>query len=222
MAKKTHPLEGSRSWRMMAPSYFGERGAAGWPDSNGWLANGASSIMYETYIDLSGYEMEDLTLLPMEAALQDPGLYSAGRLTEPMWVMDVMSQVRLSAATLTNMLNPAINDFNNAPGMMAQDDNFNLITMGTLRIMGNSTGTTASAAALPPWIPQNVSTFGSGEPITVQKLWCYRFVFLLAAEDDPIVIPASRFLLNGVVTKESDLVYINRLRRDYELQGAVE
>lgn len=222
MAKKGHPLEGQRSWRMMAPSYLADRGAAGWPDSNGWLSNGASSIVYETYIDLSGYEMEDLTLLPMEAALQDPGLYSGGRLTEPLWVMDVMSQVRLPASTLTDMLDQTNNNFNNAPGMMGQDDNFNLITMGTLRIMGNSTQTSAAAASAPPWISQNVSTFGSGSPVTVQKLWCYRFVFLLGEEDDPIMIPASRFLLNGLVTKEADLVYVNRLKRSYELQGAVE
>ena len=93
--------------------------------------------------------------------------------------------------------------------------------MGQLRIMGNSSQTTATAATLPPWIAQNLSTFGSGAPVTVQKLWVYRFVYLVAASTDPLNIPASRLLLRGMVTKESDLVYIQRLRRSYELQGAL-
>ena len=222
MAKRTpHVLEGSRSWNQMIPSYTNQKGAAAWNASSGWLPAGANSLYFETYIDLSGFEREDLTILPMETAVQDPGLYSGGRLTTPLWVMDVVSQVRLDDTTLNEMLDPTLNQYNNAPGMNGQDQDFNQITMGQLRIMGNSTQTTSTAATLPPWISQNLSTFGSGAPVTVQKLWVYRFVFLEAGATDPLNIPASRILLRGMVTKETDLVYIQRLRRAYELQGAV-
>ena len=222
MAKRTpHALEGSRSWNQMIPSYQSAKGASAWTEANGWLANGSNSLFFETYIDLSGFEREDLTILPMETAVQDPGLYSGGALTDPMWVMDVVSQVRLPESTLSNMLDITNNQYNNAPGMNGQPQDFNQITMGQLRIMGNSTLTTATAAILPPWISQNLSTFGSGAPVTVQKLWVYRFVFLVAAAGKPLNIPASRILLRGMVTKETDLVYIQRLRRAYELQGAV-
>ncbi len=219
--KKPHPLEGSRSWNMMCPSYQNVRGAAGWNDSNGWQSNGANSLYYETYIDLSGYEMEDLTVLPLETAIQDPGLYSGGRISTALWVMDVVSQERLSAATLTNMLDITNNDYNNAPGMMGQSQEFQQITMGQLRIMGPTTQVTTTGQTFPPWISQSLSTFGSGAPVTVQKLWVYRFVLLEAAAADPLIIPASRILLRGMVTKESDLVYIQRLKRSYELQGAL-
>ena len=222
MPKRTpHVLEGSRSWNMMIPSYQNQKGAAAWNEANGWKANGANSLYYETYIDLSGFEREDLTIMPLQTAVQDPGLYSGGRLTEPMWVMDVISQERLPAETLTNMLDVTNNDYNNAPGMMGQSQEFQQITMGQLRIMGNSNQTTLTTATLPPWIAQNLSTFGSGAPVTVQKLWVYRFVYLVAASTDPLNIPASRLLLRGMVTKESDLVYIQRLRRSYELQCAL-
>jgi hypothetical protein len=222
MAKKTpHPLEGARSWNMMAPSYQNTKAAANWNSDNGWEFNGANSLYYETYIDLSGFEMEDLTILPMETAIQDPGLYSGGRLTTPLWVMDVVSQTRLGAETLTNMLDITNNDYNNSPGMMGQPQDFNQITMGQLRIMGNTTQVATTGQLLPPWISQSLSTFGSGAPVTVQKLWVYRFVLLEAAENSPLNIPASRILLRGMVTKESDLVYIQRLRRAYELQGAL-
>jgi hypothetical protein len=215
------PLEGARSWNQMIPSYSNQKGAAAWNDDGGWLSQGANSLYFETYIDLAGYEREDLTLVPMEAAVQDPGLYSGGRLTDPLWVMDVISQVRLPANTITAMLTNGLNEYNNAPGMSGQTQDFNQITMGQLRIMGNSTLTTATAATLPPWITQNNSAFGSGAPVTVQRLWVYRFVYLVAAADSPLNIPASRILLRGMVTKESDLVYIQRLRRSYELQQLV-
>jgi hypothetical protein len=222
MAKKSpHPLEGSRSWNMMCPSYQNTKGAAAWTSDNGWKSNGANSLYYETYIDLSGFEMEDLTILPMETAVQDPGLYSGGRLTGALWVMDVVSQTRLPAETLTNMLDITNNDYNNAPAMMGQPQEFTQIIMGQLRIMGNTTQISTTGQTLPPWISQSLSTFGSGSPVTVQKLWVYRFVLLQAAENDPLNIPASRILLRGMVTKETDLVYIQRLRRAYELQGAL-
>ena len=222
MSKKAkHPLEGSRSWNMMCPSYQDTKGASLWNESNGWRSGGANSLYYETYIDLSGFEMEDLTILPMETAVQDPGLYSGGRLTGALWVMDVVSQERLPRSTLENMLNIADNDYNNAPGMMGQPQEFTNITMGQLRIMGNTAQIATTGQTLPPWISQSLSTFGSGAPVAVQKLWVYRFVLLQASENDPLNIPASRILLRGMVTKESDLVYIQRLRRSYELQGAL-
>jgi len=219
MAKNA--LEGARSWNQMIPSYSNQKGAAAWNDDGGWLAHGSNSLYFETYIDLAGYEREDLTLVPMEAAIQDPGLYSGGRVTDPLWVMDVISQVRLPANTISTMLTAGLNEYNNAPGMSGQTQDFNQITMGQLRIMGNSTLTTATAATLPPWITQNNSSFGSGAPVTVQRLWVYRFVYLVATVGLPLNIPASRILLRGMVTKESDLVYIQRLRRSYELQQLV-
>lgn len=213
-----HVLEGPRNFNMMCPSYAGQKGASAWAEANGWVSGGTNSIMYETYIDLSGFEREDMTILPMEASVQDPGLYSGGTLTDAMWVMDVASQTRLSANTLENMLDLTNNDYNNAPGMMGQSQEFNAITLGQLRIMGKTTQTTTTGQALPPWISQSLSQFGSGGPIVVQKLWIYRFVYLRAASTDPLNIPASRFLMASTVIHEPDLVYIQRLRRNYELK----
>ena len=77
MPKRTpHVLEGSRSWNMMIPSYQNQKGAAAWNEANGWKANGANSLYYETYIDMSGFEREDLTIMQLQTAVQDPGLNS--------------------------------------------------------------------------------------------------------------------------------------------------
>lgn len=222
-------LMGPRTLTMMAPSYAGVKTATGWPtkiDSassnwgNGWQAEGLHDIYYETYMDLSGYELDDMTFFPIEAGFQDPGIYAgvtAG--TAPnMWVMDVMSQQRLDGDTLSKMLTFTVNEFNNAPGMMGSDITYSEITMGNLRVLGETAQITSN---LKPYIVQNGSAFGSGEAIVTQKLWCYRFINFQAATDDTMYIPASRFVLVGNAQQESDLVYMQRLKNSYENQGSV-
>ena len=238
MAKKTPErgtrvgaLTGPRTLTMMAPSYTGAWAVGGWNVTgdaatsqwgNGWQAVGTTGIYYETYMDLSGYELDDLTFFPIEAGFQDPGLYSidyTGATPPNMWVMDIMSQQRLNPSTLVNMLNPLLNGYNNAPGMMGSNVEYSEITMGNLRVMGLSTQVRSAPA---PMITQNASAFGSGDPVVVQKLWCYRFVlFETTTAGDTMKIPASRFVLVGNAQKESDLVYMQRLKNSYETQGAV-
>lgn len=238
MAKKTPDrgsrigtLMGPRTLSMMVPSYYAAKTATGWPTKNdsststwgkGWQSTSTKGIYYETYMDLSGYELDDMTFFPIESGFQDPGLYSGVTAARPgpnMWVMDIMSQERLDGNTLTKMLDNTLNEFNNAPGMMGSDINYHEITMGNLRVLGATTQVTSSTVL--PFIVQNGSPFGSGEPIVVQKLWCYRFVHFDAAAGDTLSVPASRFVLVGNAQKEADLVYMQRLKNSYENQGSV-
>lgn len=237
MAKRAGALEGPRTLSMMVPSYLGVYGTEGagaaydgWQvhgdaanrqQGNGWKGvPGTFSLYYETYMDLSGYELDDLTFFPVEAGFQDPGLYNASDTTFNLWVMDIVSQQRLSATTISEMLTQTLNNYNNAPGMMASDIEYSEITMGNLRVMGSSLQSTSTAAT--PWIAQSASPFGSGDPIVVQKLWCYRFVYKETRNPgDTLTIPAARFILTGTAAKESDNVYIQRLKNSYETQGSV-
>jgi len=224
-------LEGRRVFKMGAPSVYTTHDGNGWLDktvsgkdynSGGWQAIGANGMYYETYIDLSGYELDDLTLFPGNAHLQDPGLYTAKLATATnLWVMDVMSQERLSSTTLNNMLDATLSQYNNAPGMMGTNIDWTEVTFGNLRVMASTLMATGESN-LEPWIVQAQSDFGSGQPVVVQKLWCYRFINCVGAAADEIHIPASRFILLGTVRKETDNVYIQRLRNSYELQGSVE
>jgi len=61
--------------------------------------------------------------------------------------------------------------------------------------------------------------FGSGNPTAVQKLWVYRVVMFLQtpAPGDLLVIPAANIVLLGDIFKEEELVYMQRLKRSYEL-----
>jgi len=226
--RQTRALQGPRTFSAMMPSYQGmhDGGPNGWTTrgdksipihGQGWVANGLYSIYYETYIDLSALELDDLTLMPIKVGLQDPGFYTESPGTKEMVVMDVISQQRLDANTMENFMSPALNEYNNAPGMPGTDIDYHMITMGNLRIMYLSSQVTTTSR-IKPFITQFSSPFGSGEPVVTQKLWCYRFIYYEGDADQTMEIPASRFILQGEVVDEKQYVYIQRLKQSYELK----
>ena len=226
--RKTRALQGTRNFYCMFPSYQGIHTGSAWTiakdkasvpplSGNGWLANGSSCIYHETYIDLSALEMDDLTLIPMELGLQDPGFYTESDGSNEMVVMDIVSQQKLDADTLTLFMSPSLNEYNNAPAMPGSPIDYHMITMGNLRVMYQS-AQVSTTSALKPFITQFSSPFGSGEPVVTQKLWCYRFVYYVGRAAETMEIPASRIILRARVADEKEYVYIQRLRRSYEIQ----
>jgi hypothetical protein len=67
-------------------------------------------------------------------------------------------------------------------------------------------------------------TFGSGDPTAADKLYCYRIVSVISDDlgDGALaIIPAARQILNGYMDEETELVYMQRLKRSYELANQV-
>jgi hypothetical protein len=65
---------------------------------------------------------------------------------------------------------------------------------------------------------------GSGDPTAADKLFCYRIVSVISDDlgDGALaVIPAARQILNGYMDEETELVYMQRLKRSYELANQV-
>lgn len=223
-SKRVGALTGERTLSVMIPAYTGDRAvystAKGWNPVNGWFtgttARGLRLIAYETYFDLQGYELDDLTLMPLGALLQDPGSYQSNDTNTPiMEILDIISQERLSVDEVAENIVEQ-----NMPGMLNTQNNFTQITFGRYRLMlnqaeYNETGTKT-------WLVGRTQDFGSGEPVTVQKLWVYRFIRFLVNDGKDANIPASRFILSGATIKEKDLVYLQRLKRSYELQGRAD
>lgn len=171
-----------------------------------------SSLFFETYLDLSAYELDDLTIYPLFIGLQDPGLYSLtdGAQTR-MRVVDIMSQERLDPLTVVDEMM----FMNSLPGMSPTDTEFIQILSGQYRMM------LANTTYAAPEILQTVQTgeFGSGSPSSVQKLWLYRFVVPsgVPAETSVLTVPGSRFVMRANIVKEKDLSYLMRQKRSYEL-----
>lgn len=210
-------LEGERLMSKTIPNYTGTYSVSNkiWSLHNGWQnGNGdtAGLLYYETYFDLEGYALDDLTLLPISATLQDPGLYQTNDTTPTLLEMNVISQERITPA---QMLAAFTN--NQALSFPETTQDWNNITFGEwkAKLLTKEFDTTTLFGDL------EIKNFGSGSPCVVQKLWVYRMFYYVANDGKQLMVPSSRMILSGLVTKEKELVYIQRLRRNYETQGSL-
>ena len=213
MSEETRALTGPRSLTQMVPELVSVFAGGAFKGYKGWLGSTANPLVYyETYFDLTGYTLDDLTSLPIAAMVQDPGQYSTNATGVPLHVIDILSQERLDIGEVyTDLI------ANNLPGMLESTNNFEQITFGNHRLfLAQTVFTNPTGVNL--YLPASEMQFGSGDPVTVQKLWAYRIVAAPGGTTgNAITIPASRFLLNIVVKKEADRVYLQRLKRSYEL-----
>lgn len=108
-----------------------------------------------------------------------------------------------------------------APGMFGSDETFETILYGLGRIFSEN-----DTIKIPNYQQlQRSQRFESGEPNASDKLFCYRIVQISAEALDAglsnIVIPACRQLISGMFDEESELVYMQRLKRSYELANQI-
>lgn len=213
----TRALTGERTLHMAIPEYIGTVAGGVWPGYKGWnadyLGGGGSNklCVYETYFDLSGYQMDDLTLIPMGGLVQAPGLTNGSITADgPIQILDVISQQRLNADEVFTAMN-----LNNVPGMMAAPGDFQRIAFGQYRgMLGQATFTNPTGQKIYSTIHSD--TFGSGEPVGAQKLWIYRFIITPTASNaDTLIIPASRFILSAMIVRQKSKEYLTTLARSY-------
>ena len=188
----------------------------------GWsVIDGAVSILsHETQIDLSGYAMDSLTFFPRAVGIQDPGIYTftntAGDPTvDSLQVLDIVTTVPMDINRVSNAMIANV-----GPGMIESPYDFTPIMFGLYRFFTSNT-----QIAYPDYMQlERSQRFDSGEATAADKLYCYRIVQMIATElnnTSKIFIPASRQLIGGVLGEESDLVYMQRLKRSYELANQI-
>jgi len=192
-----------------------------WNDLNGWyrLDAAGTRLCHETVIDLSGYAMDSLTFFPTSVGLQDPGIYifqpTEGSAFNGMHVLDIITSVPMDLDTLGNLQAQGI-----GPGMLGSKYEFETLLFGMYRFF-----TQNQNIPYPNYQQlERSQRFDSGEPTAADKLYCYRVVVLASGGLDPlsfVKIPACRQLMAGVMGSESDLVYMQRLKRSYELANQV-
>jgi len=203
--------------------------AAGvWTPLNGWQQAGTNTYFHQTDIDLSGYAMESLTFFPNSVGLQDPGIYTFNPQVilpeapqQGIVVLDIITSVPIigSAGILAvaNAQNPSINI---GLGMLGSTHEFETILFGMFRFFTANTN-----IPYPGYCQlERSQRFDSGEPTAADKLYCYRIVSTLQQDlidGDVLQIPACRQLIAGVMGAESELVYMQRLKRSYELANQV-
>jgi hypothetical protein len=206
----------------MHPSISSDYSTGAWNNLNGWqvLDVAQTRFGHETVIDLSGYAMESLTFFPAAIGLQDPGIYTytpgGGSTYNGMQVLDIITSVPMDLNTVANS-----QGLGKGPGMLGSLYEFETLLFGMFRFFTANTNIPyAGYQQL-----ERSQRFDSGEPTAADKLYCYRIVSLLAdgppEPDSRFAVPAARQLVGGAMDEESELVYMQRLKRSYELANQV-
>lgn len=193
-----------------------------WTGLNGWSVLDAAETRFahETVIDLSGYAMESLTFFPQAIGLQDPGIYTYfpgdGSTFNGIQVLDIVTSVPMDLNAVANIQANGI-----GPGMLGSLYEFETLLFGMYRFF------TANTNIPYPNYQQleRSQRFDSGEPTAADKLYCYRIVSLFSSgfpeATSFVKIPAARQLIGGAMGEEKDLIYMQRLKRSYELANQV-
>ena len=191
-----------------------------WNNLNGWSPISGTVLSHETVIDLSGYASKSLTYFPEAVGIQDPGIYAlkggAGSSYTALQVLDIITSVPMDI----NDMSAAQATFNTGPGMLGSTREVETILLGQYRFFTPNTFLT-----YPNYVQlERSQTFGSGDPTAADKLYCYRIVTTIVDDLDSnsvVFIPAARQILNGYMDEETELVYMQRLKRSYELANQV-
>jgi hypothetical protein len=182
--------------------------------------SGATFLYWEGSIDLAAYVMKDLTWVTTQKDIQEPGNFELNFATpQRIEVIEFISNTQFNRRRLALIADDWEVE-NAVPGMMNSRVNYENIIDGRWRQFSPDT-TLATGSA----VTMKASSFGSCEPSASESLFAYVMIKL----DDPfnvgpmdtLFIPGRRFLLGGAAVEESELAYIQRLRRSYVLQQEI-
>ena len=224
-------------------------GSGGYQQSSGLLTGyslfiGGSTLgwVHESKIDLSGYVMQDMTTYFRQSFEQTGGFRSVqwqATTSKPLiaFAGSYLEMTLVSTVPLTNDNLLAATTI--APGFTPMADasitfgNFNRehIIHGRLCIYGIDSTLGADAfdddGAGYNRIVQEYD-FSSLEPVAVDTLFVYRLLLFSASATLPtpgalsvVNIPPKRIILDATMDKESDIPYLMRLKRGYELANQV-
>lgn len=211
-----------RRLEAMHPALEAVHDGANWTGLNGWQQIGPTVLAHETRIDLSGYTRDALTFFPTGVGLQDPGIYIFSPLIDPanpliaLQVLDIVTSIPMDLLTTATIMQAN----NAAPGMIGSPSEFESILFGAYRWFTPNT-----QVNYPNYMSlERSERFDSGEPSASEYLYCYRIVQTIQQDlvtGNFVQIPAARQLISGVISEEKDLVYMQRLKRSYELANQV-
>lgn len=195
-------------------------GTGSWLNLNGWQLSSPTVLFHETQIDLSGYAAKSLTYFPEAVGIQDPGVHlfagGPGATYTALQVLDIITSVPMNIQEISDVQAT----LNAGPGMLGSTREAETILMGQYRFFTPNTFLT-----YPNYVQlERSQTFGSGDPTAADKLFCYRIVTALSddlGDGSTVVVPAARQILNGYMDEETELVYMQRLKRSYELANQV-
>jgi hypothetical protein len=166
------------------------------------------------YIDLAGWSKQDLTMFTVGVDIQKDGTPLATSIPCPLiTVYDFLTTRRLSTAQITAIGAGSTPSF--APS-----------TLDLMQcIYGERQSLAQNAQIAGTFINVDGATFGSGNPSAQDKLHWTRVIISTFAGGEAtgnLQISATNLLVQATTDKEKDLVWMERLRRSYVLQGQAD
>lgn len=184
-----------------------------WASSNGAYTaitlSGPDGFILQTELDLAGWTKEGLTAFFAAIYTQRPEPYGSAGLIIPTDTLSGRDYVIVSDVPLTPLDLEVI-----SAGFPEHQSDYMTIKFAQCHIY------TETSTSL-QMIQSDFFEYGSGEPTASGTLYITRIVipFMIAPSSGKgVSFPTLRLCLEGVATSEPEFVYLNRLRRSYELQ----
>lgn len=194
--------------------------------------------VWRGYFDLSGIVEQQETLFTVSPVFQegcDWNYQSTDLLGKAMQVWDMICQESITSSTFNgvvpgsgNWIPPGLMGGESSLGVIRVGDAYELedIHYGNARSFQFSPCDPASDAC--PFLPNQTrsSTWGVGSATAGQKLYICRAIHLSSAlsaqPGNSLRSPPTAVVVPALIAKETDLRYIERLRRSYVVQATVD
>jgi len=170
---------------------------------------GPDGFVFQSQIDIAGWTKEGLTAFFSNQYTQRDGPYTPSGPLVPTDTLQARDYVIITDVPL--QLSPTMIH----AGFMDNHSDYMTLKFGQATIHVQSTTTPTMMIQGDGW------SFGSGQPTASGTLYVTRICIPHQGAPTPasaISFPAIRYVAQGIATGEPEFVYLNRLRRSYELQ----
>jgi len=178
-----------------------------------WTSLGSGQFLFTDRLDMAGWTKEGLTAFFANQFLQRALPYAVfGAAPAPTGGAEVLDQMIISDVPLDTT--PLTLGTANVGYPTTPDDYMTIkFAQGFQFVQTTNAPTTMTMG--------DTWTSGSGEPTAAGTLYLHRLITVLKtspAPDDRVNCPEYRYVAQGIASEEPEYVYMNRLRRSYELQ----
>jgi hypothetical protein len=172
-------------------------------------AAGWASYTYRTKIDLTGWSQQDLTTFTQGVDVQKSQLPSLATNILEVVEFDLLTTRALTDAECgSQFLNPMT-----TPGFLGS-------TVDLMQVIYAEQRTYVENQQIAgTFITTNTETWGSGNPTAMSNLHWTRIYFVKFANASGLVCQPTNLVVQAITAEEKDLVWMERLRRSYVLQG---
>lgn len=194
-------------------------------EGDGWevVWNTFPYLINRSYIDLAGWSKQALTTFVRGVDFQHerrPRSSNIGILE--VTTVDILSTRRLTDEELTNWGSDIPSLSKDIPGFADSTVDLMEVIYGE-RITYVSNSTMAVGLAGSVYVTLGASTFGSGNPVSTDKLHYTRVVWINGiGPAESITFGSTNLVTQATTMKEDELVWMERLRRSYVLQDQAD